>query len=154
MTESRKFNGWDAADAIPFVKKHEGCELTSYRCPAGVWTIGYGSTRLASGNPVIRNITITQAEADALLRKELDRIQDEAACFVRVPVTHGQFVALMDFAYNCGVSALERSTLIKQLNAGKPVNAAYEFKRWTRAGGKELPGLVRRREDEKSMFLS
>ena len=60
MAEKKEFSVWAPAIAVPFIKSNEGCRLTSYRDPAGVWTVGYGSTRLASGNPVIRNIKITQ----------------------------------------------------------------------------------------------
>lgn len=154
MAEKKEFSVWDPAIAVPFIKSNEGCRLASYRDPAGVWTVGYGATRLASGNPVMRNVRITQEQADDLLTSELERLRGVLAQCIRVPVTEGQFVALIDFAYNCGEGALRRSTLLKLLNAGKTVNAAYEFKKWVRAGGKELPGLVRRREAEKELFLS
>lgn len=153
MAEKKEFSVWDPAIAVPFIKSNEGCRLTSYRDPAGVWTVGYGSTRLASGNPVMRNVRITQEQADDLLTSELERLRGTLAQYIRVPVTEGQFIALIDFAYNCGEGSLRRSTLLKLLNAGKVVNAGYEFRRWTRAGGKELPGLVRRREAEKKIFL-
>lgn len=149
----KSFSDWDPFSAIGFVKKFEGCRLCSYKDPVGIWTIGYGSTRLLSGNPVIRNISISQEGADKLLETELKRLRDSLSGAIRVPVTEGQFVALIDFAYNCGEGALRRSTLLKLLNAGKVVNAGYEFRRWTRAGGIELPGLVRRREAEKKIFL-
>lgn len=150
----KSFSDWDPSSAIGFVKKFEGCRLCSYKDPVGVWTVGYGATRLASGNPVIRNIKITQEEADELLESELYRLRDVLSRSVRVAVTQGQFIALLDFAYNCGAGALCRSTLLKLFNAGKVINAGYEFKRWARAGGRELPGLVRRREAEKELFLS
>jgi lysozyme len=154
MSEKKEFSAWNPAIAVPFIKSHEGCRLTSYRDPVGVWTIGYGSTRLLSGNPVIRNIVISQEVADQLLEHELERLRDSLSGAIRRPVTQGQFIALLDFAYNCGEGALRRSTLLKLFNAGKVVNAGYEFKRWVRAGGNELPGLVRRREAEKELFLS
>lgn len=154
MAEKKEFSVWDPAIAVPFIKSNEGCRLTSYRDPAGVWTVGYGATRLASGNPVMRNVRITQEQADDLLKSELERLRGVLAQYIRVPVTEGQFVALIDFAYNCGAGALRRSTLLKLFNAGKVINAGYEFKRWARAGGRELPGLVRRREAEKELFLS
>lgn len=135
MAEKKEFSVWDPAIAVPFIKSNEGCRLASYRDPAGVWTVGYGSTRLASGNPVIRNIKITQEEADELLESELYRLRDVLSRSVRVAVTQGQFIALLDFAYNCGAGALCRSTLLKLFNAGKVINAGYEFKRWARAGG-------------------
>ena len=76
MAEKKEFSVWDPAIAVPFIKSNEGCRLASYRDPAGVWTVGYGSTRLASGNPVIRDIKITQEEADELLESELYRLRD------------------------------------------------------------------------------
>ena len=80
MAEKKEFSVWDPAIAVPFIKSNEGCRLASYRDPAGVWTVGYGSTRLASGNPVIRNIKITQEEADELLESELYRLRDVPIC--------------------------------------------------------------------------
>lgn len=151
--DKKYFWEWDFRAAVDFVKRFEGCRLISYRDPAGVWTVGYGSTRLESGNPVIRNIVISPEGAEHLLEIDLERAQNAVGEAVRVPLTRGQFVALLDFAYNCGAGALQRSTLLKLLNAGKIAKAGYEFRRWTRAGGKELPGLVRRREAEKSLFM-
>ena len=84
MAEKKEFSVWDPAIAVPFIKSHEGCRLTSYRDPVGVWTIGYGSTRLLSGNPVIRNIVISQEVADQLLEHELERLRDSLSGAIRL----------------------------------------------------------------------
>lgn len=154
----KKISDWDAASAAPFVAKHEGCRLTAYKCPAGRWTIGYGATYVA-GKPVTRGQTITQDEADKLLVEDLCRFQRELAPLVCVEVTRGQFVALIDFVYNTGVHAFAASTLRRLVNSGREANAAYEFRKWRyvrdpKRGLIESPGLVRRREDEKNMYLS
>ena len=106
-----------------------------------------------------REQTITQAEADKLLIDDLRRFQRELAPLVSVPVTEGQFVALIDFVYNTGVHAFAVSTLRKLVNSGREANAAYELRKWKyvrdpKRGLIESAGLVRRREDEKNMYLS
>ena len=153
MAEKKKFSAWAPAIAVPFIKSHEGCRLTSYRDPAGIWTIGYGSTRLLSGNPMIKNICISQEGAVHLLEHTLEGFHEILCDLVAVPVTRGQYIALMDFAYNAGTGALEKSTLLRKLNAGDESGAAKEFSKWIYASGKKLPGLVRRREEERRLFL-
>jgi GH24 family phage-related lysozyme (muramidase) len=134
---------------LDLIKEFEGLELTAYLCPAGVWTIGYGST---SGVKQGDRITVEQAEA--LLRKDVERFEAAVAQMVRVPLTDNQFAALTSFAFNCGTEALRGSTLLRLLNAGDYQGAANQFLRWTRAGGaEEVPGLVIRRKAERELFL-
>ena len=132
-------------DGIALIKKYEGCKLTSYKCPAGVWTIGYGHT---SG--VTENMTITQAKADTFLKQDLVKFEKLVEKFdSKYHWTQNEFDALVSFAYNVGsINQLTANgTRTKQEIANKIVE-------YTKAGGKTLPGLVKRRKDEQALFLS
>lgn len=141
-----EFDPWIAA---PLIKQFEGLELKAYICPAGVWTIGYGHTRGVKPGQVI-----TKEEAENLLRKDLERYQMELSNLVKVPVTDGQFIALMSWFYNLGNTLdVRRSQLLKKLNAGDYSGAAAEFPKWRKSGNEVIPGLVRRRAAEQKEFL-
>lgn len=137
---------------IALVREFEGCKLTAYLCPAGVWTVGVGST----GPHVHPGLTITQAEADALLLKDLMRFEIGVSELITKPLSQGQFDALVSFCFNLGCGALEDSTLRRRLNAGEDPNAVFpqELPKWVKAGGQTLPGLVRRREAEVKLATS
>ncbi|QKN81365.1 lysozyme [Scandinavium goeteborgense] len=141
-------------NGINMLKGFEGCELTAYQDSVGVWTIGYGWTQPVNGVPVGKGMTITQDIADNLLRSGLVQYEKGVTGLVKVTINQNQFDALTDFAYNLGVKSLESSTLLKKLNAGDFSGAAAEFPKWNKAGGKVLPGLVKRREAERSLFLA
>ena len=132
---------------LALIKRFEGLRTEAYRCPAGVWTIGYGSTR-----GVREGMRITEAQAEALLLRDVERFERAVAGMVEVPITQGQLDALVSFAFNLGPEALRRSTLLKRLNASEYAKAAQEFARWNRAGGRVLPGLTKRRAAERAMF--
>lgn len=132
------------------IKKYEGCRLEAYKCPAGIWTIGYGHT----GQDVFEGKTITQQEADNLLSKDLTRFEKFLNRVIKVPVNQNQFNALASFTYNVGMGALQNSTLLKKLNNNDLIGAANEFDRWVYANGKKLEGLIKRRKAEKELFLS
>jgi lysozyme len=137
---------------LDLIKEFEGLRLTSYLCPAKVWTIGYGHTS-AAGEPLVkRGMRITKARAEEILRADLATYEAGVLAAVSVPITQGQFDALVSFAYNCGVGALRKSTLLKRVNAKQFDRVPAEFMKWTRAGGKELPGLVRRRRAECALW--
>ena len=128
---------------IAKLKEFEGCKLKAYKCPAGVWTIGYGTTK-----GVYAGMEITYAEAERMLRKDL-AIFETFVNGLNVCKTQGQFDALVDFAYNLGCGNLATSTLLKYIKAGKPVGLIREqFLRWNKAGGKVLKGLTLRRQWE------
>lgn len=131
------------------IKSFEGLELEAYLCPADVWTIGYGHT----GN-VKEGDSITKAEAEALLEKDLAVFRNGVTRAVKVPLNENQFGALVSFAYNLGIGSLQSSTLLKLLNAGDYAGAADQFLRWNKSKGKVLTGLVRRREAERAVFLT
>lgn len=142
---------------IRLIKQFEGCRLTAYPDPGtggDPWTIGYGWTHPVDGKPVKPGMTIDQETADRLLKTGLVSYENDVLKLVRVKLTQGQFDALVSFAYNVGSRALSTSTLLKKLNAGDIKGAADEFLRWNKAGGKEMPGLTKRRKAEREVFLS
>ena len=129
---------------LQLIKEFEGLRLDSYLCPAGVWTIGYGST----GDHVYPGQRITEPEAEELLRKDLWRFEDCVSSQVKVSLSDNEYAALVSFAFNCGCGAFQGSTLLRRLNAGEPKPRVFseELPKWVRGGGKVLPGLVRRNE--------
>lgn len=135
---------------LRLIKKFEGLRLKAYICPAGVLTIGYGST----GAHVKPEMVITAAEAEALLIKDLARFENAINRLVKVPLNQNQFDALASFIFNIGIGAFEKSTLLRILNTGNYNAAADQFGRWTRGGGVVLEGLVKRRKEEKNLFLA
>ena len=137
---------------IALIKHHEGVRLTAYADPVGVWTIGYGHTTAAGPPKVERGMKITDAGADAILRQDLAKFEGYVSSAVKVPLNQNEFDALVSFTFNLGPGNLRSSTLLKKLNAGDRAGAADEFLKWTKAGGKTLPGLVKRREAERALF--
>lgn len=135
--------------AVPLIADFEGFRSTAYQDPAGVWTIGYGFT-----DGVKRGDTITRSEAEERLRATVDSFMGQVLHVVDVPLTANQLAALTSFVYNVGAAAFGNSTLLRKLNAGDYAGAAAEFQRWRFAGGRELRGLVARREKERAIFES
>lgn len=134
-------------DGLQIVKDSEGLELKAYTCPAGVLTIGYGST----GNHVKPGMVITEAQAEELLRSDLRRFEDWVASHCN-PATDNQFSALVSLAFNIGEGALKDSTLRRKHLEGNYAGAADEFARWNKGGGRVLPGLVKRRAREAALY--
>ncbi|EOW2960073.1 lysozyme [Escherichia coli] len=139
---------------IALIKQFEGCKLTAYQDSVGVWTIGYGWTQPVDGKPIRAGMTINQETAERLLKTGLVSYESDVSRLVKVGLTQGQFDALVSFTYNLGARSLSTSTLLRKLNAGDYAGAADEFLRWNKAGGKVLNGLTRRREAERTLFLS
>lgn len=139
---------------LDLLKRSEGCILTCYADPVGVPTIGYGHTLTVVKADIGRK-TISSDEAERLLvEDDLPRYEAAVQALVHVPMTQGQFDALVDFAYNLGCAALANSTLLRLFNAGDTDGASKQFGRWVHAGAGILPGLVTRREAERLLFLS
>lgn len=136
---------------IDLIKKFEGLRLTAYVCPAGVLTIGYGHT----GADVKPGMRITEEEAERLLWKDTESAQQTVSSFVSVKINQNEYDALVSFVFNVGPTAFVNSTLLRLLNHGADRKVvAGEFGRWVKAGSdKPVPGLVRRREEEKKLFL-
>ena len=138
-------------EGIALIKNFEGCELTAYKCAAGVWTIGYGHTKDVKENDVI-----TKEEADALLEKELEEYTSYVNNAVTQPLNQNQIDSMVSWTYNLGPSNLKSSTALKLLNLAEYEGVPAQLKRWNKATvngeRKVLDGLVRRREAEALMF--
>lgn len=145
------------------IKKTESFEPRPYRCPANIPSIGFGTTRYPNGKAVtMYDPAITLEQANAYFAHDIERFERDVLSLVKVPITQGQFDALVSFAYNCGsdidddtiAEGLGDSTLLKKLNAGDYKGAADEFPKWNKGAGKVQPGLVKRRAAEREMFLA
>lgn len=134
---------------IDLIKEFEGCRLTAYRDSAGVLTIGYGHT-----TGVTSGMTISQAQAEAYLKSDLQTFESAVNSYVTVPLTQNMFDALVSLAYNIGSGAFKDSTLLSKLNQADYTAAADQFEAWVKSGGTTLAGLVRRRAAEKQLFLA
>nr|QOW97171.1 Orf25 [Serratia marcescens] len=139
---------------MALIKRFEGLRLQAYQDSVGVWTIGYGWTQPVAGRKVGAGMAIDAATAERLLVCGVAQFEQGVERLVAVTVTQGQFDALVSFAYNLGLRALENSTLLRRLNAGDRQGAADQFGRWVNAGGVRLDGLVARRAAERALFLS
>ena len=142
--------------AAGLCRKFEGLRLKPYLCPAGIPTIGYGSTRYADGRAVtLRDRPITAAQAEALLLLTLRR-DYQAGVLKASPSLSDRpkaLAAALDFAYNLGVRSYADSTLCKRINAQDWAGARAELKKWVRGGGQVLPGLVARRAAEAKLMM-
>lgn len=136
---------------VDALKQYEGYRSKAYQDSVGVWTIGYGTTKI-EGKPVEPGMTCTPEEAELYLRADLAWAQTAVNQLVKFQLTQPMFDALVSFVYNVGETAFKNSTMLKKLNAGDYAGAANEFDRWVYAGGKLLPGLVSRRKLERTMF--
>lgn len=141
-------------DGMALIKRFEGLRLQAYQDSVGVWTIGYGWTQPVAGRKVGAGMAIDAATAERLLICGVAQFEQGVERLVTAPITQGQFDALVSFAYNLGLRALENSTLLRRLNAGDRLGAADQFGRWVNAGGVRLDGLVARRAAERALFLS
>lgn len=139
-----------SSKGLNLIKSFEGLELKAYKDVVGVLTIGYGSV----GPHVYEGQTITQAQAETLLRKDVERFEKGVTDLVKVSINQNQFDALVSFSFNLGLANLKSSTLLRKLNSLDYLGAANEFVRWNRAGGAVVKGLTRRRMAEKELFLS
>ena len=135
-----------SGEGIALIKKFEGCRLDAYQCSAGVWTIGFGTTK-----GVKEGATCTQDEAEASLAHDLFQFEQSILKMVDVPLKQNEFDALISWIYNLGATNFSESTLLRRINDNNDSSRAdipYQIRRWNRAGGKVLDGLVRRREAE------
>lgn len=131
---------------LELIKSFEGCRLSAYKCPAGVWTIGYGRT-----NGVYEGMTITQEQADNMLREDVKYYADAVNQYQsRFNFTQEEFDSLTSFTYNCGVGSLQ--AVMACCNTKQEI--AEECKLYNKGGGVVLAGLVRRREEEYKLFMS
>lgn len=133
---------------IDLIKHFEGLYLEAYKCPADVWTIGYGHTI-----GVEKGQIITNKQADNFLRQDLGACELHIDKNVSVKINQNQRDALASFIFNLGGGNFKSSTLLKRINEGLYTEAANEFLKWNKAGGKVLEGLTKRRLAEKELFL-
>ena len=134
-------------EGISLIKSFDGCELTAYRCSADVPTIGYGHTAGVSDGD-----TCTQEEAESMLAEDLVEFEDYVKNYVESELQQNEFDALVAWTYNLGPANLKESTMLKELNSGNFEEVPRQMKRWNRAGGEVLDGLIRRREAESRLF--
>jgi len=137
------------------IRRFEGCKLRAYKCSAGKNTIGFGATFYEDGSAVQPGDVITQERADRLFVILLDQFAAQLRPLVRQDLNDNQFGALLSFAYNAGIGAFTRSTL-RKMTIANPNNPhiRQEFQKWTRAGGKVLLGLQRRRQAEADLYFT
>ncbi|TNF18452.1 MAG: lysozyme [Vibrionaceae bacterium] len=138
-------------DGIDLIKRFEGFSATVYICPAGYPTIGYGHLVREAEK---YELGITQAEAEDLLRRDVREAENAVLRLIDVPLTDGQFDALVSFTFNLGAGALQRSTLRRKVNRQAHSEVPEQFMRWVWAGGSKLPGLTIRRAAESNIYLS
>ena len=134
-------------DGLELIKKFEGCETTAYQDSVGVWTIGFGHTK-----GVEEGQTCSIEDAESMLADEMDEYEGYINNMVKVDLQQHEFDSLVAWVYNLGPTNLGESTMLKVLNGGQFDLVPDEMNRWTRAGGKILEGLVRRRQAESLMF--
>jgi len=132
---------------VALTERFEGCKLTAYQDQVGRWTIGYGHTL-----GVFPDQTCTQEQAEAWLQEDTEWAVKVVNALVTVPLSQGEFDALVDFTFNLGSGSIQHSTLLKLVNAGQFEAAANEFAKWDMAGGKHVAGLLRRRIAEEQEF--
>lgn len=134
-------------DGLSITEQFEGCKLTAYKDSGGVWTNGYGNT-----HGVIPGSTITQEQAIADLRANIQTAVNAVNRLVTVQLSQNQFDACCDLVFNIGEGNFKSSTLLKLLNAGDFQNAALEFEKWDKCNGQVLDGLLNRRQAEEKEF--
>ena len=136
------------------IKSFEGLKLTAYKCSANKDTIGYGNTFYEDGTPVKPGDKITKERAESLFELIAAEFEVKVHLIVKVPLTENQFSALVSFAYNVGLTNLQKSNLLRMVRAN-PNNPSIraEFMKWNKAGGKVLNGLTRRRQAEADLYF-
>ena len=141
---------------LELIKSFEGLKLKPYLCPASIPTIGYGNTYYPNGQKVkLSDPAITKEQAEELIKHSLSTYEKTVDSFCRDDISQSQFDALVSFAYNVGTGNLQKSTLIKKVNANpQDPTIKDEFLKWNKANGKVLAGLTRRRLAEATLYFS
>lgn len=139
---------------IDLIKEFEGFRAKAYLDPVGILTIGYGTTAAAGvGIKPALGMTITEAQAHGYLMAAVDKFAVQIAPKITAPINENEFGAFVSLAYNIGPGAFGKSSALRKFNAGDKQGAANSILLWNKAGSKVLPGLVRRREAERALFL-
>lgn len=143
------------AAGLALVKEFEGFRAKAYQDPVGVWTIGYGTTAAAGvGIAPKAGMTITEAQAEGYLQAALDKFAAQIVPLIKRTSSDNEFSAFLSLAYNIGPGAFGKSSALRKFNEGDTEGAANAILLWNKAGGKVLPGLKRRREAERALFLT
>jgi lysozyme len=139
-----------SSSGLDLIKKFEGLVLSAYQDSGGVWTIGYGhAINVQPGT------TINKQEAESLLKADTQSAQDTVKKMVTVPINQNQFDSLVSFVYNVGSGNFQRSSVLRELNAGNYESAANELLKWNKDSQYTvLAGLEKRRNTEKNLFLA
>lgn len=136
-------------NAIELIKHFEGCKLQAYKCPAGIWTIGYGSTHYESGANIKQGDTITHERAEELLKFDIRKFEVGLDKIVKSAINQNQYDALLSFSYNLGLGNLEQSRLLSRVNKDpSDIWIEREFEKWCNVNQFPMPGLLRRRRSE------
>lgn len=141
-------------EGLALIKRFEGLRLDAYRDAVGIWTIGYGHTSMAGAPEVRAGLRISEADAHEILMRDVDAFARGVRDAVTVELSHQQFSVLVSFAYNVGLGGFKRSSVLTAVN-NRDFNAVpRRLNLWAKAGGRVLPGLVRRRAAEGALFMS
>ena len=138
-------------DGLGIIKQFEGFSPTTYLCPAGYPTIGYGHVVLNGEQPRFDS-GILRDEAAELLRRDVRIAESAVLRLIKTPLADGQFDALVSFTFNLGAGALQRSSLRKKVNRGEHGDVPVELMKWVWSAGRKLPGLMRRRQAEGALY--
>jgi lysozyme len=141
-------------EGLTLIKRFEGLRLDAYRDAVGVWTIGYGHTSMAGAPEVQAGLRISEADAHEILARDVDAFVRGVRNTVTVELSDTQFSALVSFAFNVGLGGFKRSSVLTAVNSGDFDAVPRRLNLWTKAGGRVLPGLVRRRSAEGALFMS
>ncbi|MCB1378464.1 MAG: lysozyme [Alphaproteobacteria bacterium] len=140
-------------EGLALIRRFEGFRAKAYRCPAGIWTIGYGHTSQAGPPTVTPGMQINRDDASDILDRDVARFAEDVRKLVRVDLSDAQFAALVSFAFNVGIGNFRASSVLKAVNAGEFDIVPRRLQLWVKAGSKILPGLVKRRAAEAELFI-
>ncbi len=143
-----------SAEGLALIRRFEGFRAVSYKCPAGVWTIGYGHTSRAGPPAVAGGMTVSEAQAAKILAADVGQFAAGVAALVKRPLTDNQFAALVSFAYNVGLGNFKSSSVLAAVNAGDFAAVPRRLQLWVKGGGRVLAGLVARRAAEAALFMA
>ena len=141
-------------EGLDLIKRFEGFRARAYRCPSGVWTIGYGHTSAAGAPEVTSTMEMSLADGETILARDAAKFAEGVAAAITMILSAPQFSALVSFAYNVGLGNFRKSSVLAAVNAGDLAAVPRRLQLWNRAGGKVLAGLARRRAAEAELFLS
>lgn len=140
-------------EGLALIRQSEGLRLNSYRDAVGIWTIGYGHTSAAGAPEVFPGQRISDAEADVILRRDVETFSAGVRAMLSRELGDQQFSALVSFAYNVGLGAFRKSSVLRAANEGEDASVPQRLSLWVKAGGRTLPGLVKRRAAEATLYM-